>query len=185
MAMAQGVGGVPVTSAPVDEWGAPKGQKALFFGGPTPFLCQALSRREQPGWTAARAGNQEQRSCPVSSPRRRETGRCEQAQRDGWRCQKKWGRENTFPKGASLCPPQSACRRTAPPPGGSRGGAALQGLAKSQGHMPLLTDAAESCRTLRPPARGPAAPPAPAPPGLPAPVRPGRGTRPGCGGPAE
>ena len=60
---------------------------------PLPFLCQARSRREQPGWTAARARNQGQHSCPVSSPRRREAGRREQAQRDGWRCQKKWGRE--------------------------------------------------------------------------------------------
>ena len=76
--------------------------QALFFGGPTPFLCQALSRREQPGWTAARARNQGQHSCPVSSPRRREAGRREQAQRDGRRCQKKWGREKAFSKDAVL-----------------------------------------------------------------------------------
>ena len=59
-----------------------------------PFLCQARSRREQPGWTATRARNQGQQSCPVSSPRRREAGRREQAKRDGWRIQKKWFLEN-------------------------------------------------------------------------------------------
>ena len=37
-AAAQGVGGVPVTSAPVVERDAPRGQKALFFGFQKPFL---------------------------------------------------------------------------------------------------------------------------------------------------
>ena len=44
--MAQGAEGILVTTAPVNKRDAPKGQKALFFGGPTPSL---LTRQKKWG----------------------------------------------------------------------------------------------------------------------------------------